>query len=270
MSCVYVVLYSLFLMINTVCVKKVKASTFNTENILTILDKKLDDGTLEYNDIFETDYGIYNERTVYTLESLDRLVDKLSGRVKKEKHIGNQTIDVDDILQKNIDKIVDKLVDEKYFKYGIYGTDKKRWFTNDERQKAPFNFFQQQFLLLASAETLKKLTILSVSRMMNGERVYVANYGSFWVLYGKNNHLAEGFTLLKHIVNGIHEKYFAQKQQLNQQDLNVLKTVVSMKKFNDIKTGSFGEYVSKTMLISKSSGIVKRCEVILINNGDRI
>ena len=269
-GCFYVFLYCVFLAINSSCAGKIKQTKFNANEIIIMLAKKIDNGTLSYDDIFETKYGIYDERNADTIEVLDGLAEKLKNNVKKDQNVANKVIDVDDILQKNLDKIVDRLVDEKYFKYGIYGTDKDLWFAKDKSQKAPFNFFQQRFLLLASADTLKKLTILSISRMTNGEKVYVANYGSFWVLYGNNNHFEEGFELLKQIVDRIEKKYFIQKQKLNKYDLNVLKTVIGMKKFNDIKTSSFGEYVSKTVLISKSSDIVKRCEAILINNGIRI
>ena len=265
----YVFLYCVFLVINTSCVGKMKQTKVNGNEIIIVLDKKIDNGTLGYDDVFETKYGIYDERNTDTIEVLDGLAEKLKNNIKKDKNTANNAIDVDGILQKNLDKIVDRIVNEKYFKYGIYGSDKDLWFAKDKKQKSPFNFFQQQFLLLASADMLKKLTILSVSRMTNGERVYTANYGSFWVLYGNNNHLEEGFELLKQIVDGIEEKYFGQKQKLNKYDLNVLKTIIGMKKFNDIKTSSFGEYVSKTMLISKSSDIVKRCEVMLGNNGAR-
>ena len=269
-GCFYVFLYCVFLAINASCVGKIKQTKFNADEIMIILDKKITNGTVGYDDIFETKYGIYDEHNADTAEALDKLLEKLKNNVKKDKNITNKVIDVDDILQKNLDKIVDRIVDEKYFKYGIYGADKNLWFAKDRKQRAPFNFFQQQFLLLASTDTLKKLTLLSISRMTNGERVYVANYGSFWVLYGNNNHLEEGFELLKQIVDRIEKKYFVQKKQLSKSDLNVLKTVIGMKKFNDIKTNGFSEYVSKTVLISKSSDIVKRCEAILINNGIRI
>ena len=269
-GCFYVFLYCVFLVINSSCAGKIKQTKFNANEIIIMLAKKIDNGTLSYDDIFETKYGIYDEHNADTAEALDKLLEKLKNNVKKDKNITNKVIDVDDILQKNLDKIVDRPVDEKYFKYGIYGADKNLWFAKDRKQRAPFNFFQQQFLLLASTDTLKKLTLLSISRMTNGERVYVANYGSFWVLYGNNNHLEEGFELLKQIVDRIEKKYFVQKKQLSKSDLNVLKTVIGMKKFNDIKTNGFSEYVSKTVLISKSSDIVKRCEAILINNGIRI
>ena len=38
------------------------------------------------------------------------------------------------------------IVDKNNFTHGIYGTNEKQWFKKDENEKAPLNYFQQQFL----------------------------------------------------------------------------------------------------------------------------
>ena len=260
-----VLCYSL-LITNTSCVNTFKKKDIGGNETTLLISKHIENGSLSYNDVFESNYLEFSDRNEQNQDVLDGLVEKLKFYTQNNNDNGTKKIDVDEILDKNIDKIVDKILEPKNLKYNIYGSDCKRWFLADESMKAPLNYFQQQFLLQASTEMLKKITCAALSKITSGDKIYQTNYGSLWVLYGKSNKLEEGFEILKSRIDEIDNKFVSKRQKLSKTDLNTLKTIIDMKKFNDIKTDSFGEYVSKSVLLSKSKPIVKRAERILLLN----
>ena len=267
----YFFVYLFILICCTSCINTQITNTeaYRSNQIITKISKKIDECNLTYQDIFENDYQNFNEKDQNNANILDNIVKKLKQNVKQncsnQSNCNNRNaIDVDAILEGKIEEITNKIIQSENLKYGIYGTDETRWFIKDETLKAPLNYFQQQFLLQASTEMLKKMTCIMVRKMVSGDRIYDTNYGSFWVVYGRGNKFKEGFEILQNVVNEIKEK--AKTQKLSQKDINILKTLINMKKFENIKTDTIGEYFSKMGLVSKSKEIIDIAENVLNDN----
>ena len=163
----------------TNCVHKEQniKSSIKDKTILNFLHKKLDDGSLTFDDIFNSDYGEYAEKNIDTADDLDALVKKLKSCLIKNHEYKGRKIDLDNMFIKNMDKIVDILIDRNNLKYGIYGTDETRWFVNDPSLKAPFNYFQQQVVLCVSGNILEEISIRAVNKIMNTEKDFIINFG---------------------------------------------------------------------------------------------
>ena len=251
----------------TSCVKKINEEHVNEEqkqhDIIQLLSYKIENGVLTYEDVFEMDYNEYNEKNADNKYVFDVLMKKLREHVECDNDKCKTKLYIDNIILNSIDKFSDRILDKSNMKYYVYSIDGERWFKSDEYIKAPLNYFQQQFLLFAKTDTLIKLTINIVNKIAFGDKKYDVNFGTFWILYGKENKLQEGFRILTNKVEKIKSK-FKQGQKLSTNEINFLETVVLVKKINNIKTDNFFEQIAKKTLIAKVKKIVDISETILL------
>lgn len=249
----------------TNCVHKEQniKSSIKDKTILNFLHKKLDDGSLTFDDIFNSDYGEYAEKNIDTADDLDALVKKLkSCLIKNHEHKGRK-IDLDNMFIKNMDKIVDILIDRNNLKYGIYGTDETRWFVNDPSLKAPFNYFQQQVVLCVSGNILEEISIRAVNKIMNTEKDFIINFGILWSVYGNGNQLEQCFNTINKYINDREQDVLVKKQKLTQQQTRVLQEILEMQKIEDIITDGFVEYVAKSKIVAKCKTGLQKAKRIL-------
>ncbi len=249
------------------CTKKNNVNTVNNlskvekiekenKTIATIV-KKIEDGNINYEDIFEKEYNEYNEYNETNKEILNDLVAKCRHGIAKKQ------INVDKIIKNKIDDLVEKILNPLNMKYSLYGSDPEyeRWFAKNENLKAPLNYFQQFFLSNASPKMLNNILCKMIKKITSGDRIYDSYYGSFWVVYNKKNKIEKSFKIFSDAIESIKNKH-KKKNELTQKDINVLKTVLNMKEFNNIKTDGTDEYFAKLAFTLKSNKIIKKVEKI--------
>lgn len=240
-----------------------------TGRVLLNLSSKINNCSLTYDDVFEQNYHNDNEKTHSNQNALNQIVDQLKQHIKNNNTSSNKNlktcklIDIDDILNQNIDKLVDRITNDKNLNYGIYGSDGTKWFLKDKNLKAPLNYFQQQFLLQAATNTLREITLKMVKKLTDGQHAYNAHYGSFWVIYGNGNDLSEGLKFLQRQLTLLQNKINTPNYTVNQSDINILKTIESMQTFRNITPNTSGELLSKTILLFKSRALVNTAKQIL-------
>ena len=232
--------------------------------VLTKIDKKIEDNTLTFNDVFYTDYGEYAEKTEQTEEELDVLVAKYKQYVKGvDKTFGGKIkLEVDKILLDNIDKVSDIIADKNNFTHGIYGANEKQWFKKDENEKAPLNYFQQQFLLQADKETLKQISLKVVDKILYEDKEHNTGIGGFWVVFGNGYQLKETFERLQEYIN---DRLTDVKngKVLTGQQVRALNEILSANKINKLKTDGIEEYFSKVSIQKKFNILTKDIKNIL-------
>ena len=81
--------------------KKLEQGTLTYEDAIMNIDKKLEQGTLTYEDVFETNYGEYNEKTPETSKTLNSLVEKLKFYNTRNS---NKKSNIDNIIRSRNDK----------------------------------------------------------------------------------------------------------------------------------------------------------------------
>ena len=258
-----------YLYLTTSCTHSDKIKISADNKTIVNISEKLDNGMLTYEDVFERDYGEYNEKDENTQEVLDGLIEKMKMNLLQNN--GNvSNISIDDILLKNIDKIVNRITDAKNLKYGIYGSNGARWFVNDKNLKAPLNYFQQIFLAYASGEVLEKISREVVEKMMKTKKDYIINFGILWTVYNDKYKLETCFAKMLTYVKACEKKVHIKKQFLSQQEIRVLKEILEMEKFEQIVTTDFIEYVAKSKIISKGKDMLIGARKVLEKNAELI
>ena len=238
--------------------------------VLTKIDKKIEDNTLTFDDVFYTDYGEYAEKTEQTEEELDALVAKYKQYVKGvDKTFGGKIkLAVDKILLDNIDKVADIIADKNNFTHGIYGTNEKQWFKKDENEKAPLNYFQQQFLLQADKETLKQISLKVVDRILYEDKEHIIGIGILWVVFGNGYQLTDAFDKLNVYVSECGKSVNSGKVLTKKQEkfLNELKH--GKKNIENFKTDGIEEYFSKISVKKKFDVLLKNVDGIFTKSKD--
>ena len=245
----------LYLNLTVGCTHKNNIKISTTNKAIMNIDKKLEQGTLTYEDVFETDYKEYNEKTLETSKTLDDLVEKLKVYNATD---GNKKNNIDNIIGNNLQTLVNRLIDSKNLKYGIYGSNSLQWFANDKTLKAPLNYFQQQFVILASDEILEKISREIVKTIVQTEKNYTINFGILWTVYNNKYNLNTCFGEIISYIASCENKVYSKKQPLSKQEKRVLKEILEMEKFKNITTTDFIEYVAKTKIVSKSQDALSR------------
>ena len=246
------------------CVSKYKDVDIKTDNhtILNI-SQKLEDGTITYEDIFESDYGIYAERTADTRDVLNQLVSKAYYfSLKNKNNNGAIKIDFSKIFEDNKDKIVDRILDEKNLKYSIYPSNGgEQWFANDDSVKAPFNFFQQNIVFLVDKDTLERISILLFDKLAKTEKTFKLNFGTLWVLYGNGHELEKLFSIMCDYVS-MCEKKIKDGKKLTKQNYRVISEMRQFDEFKNVKPGDFTEYIAKKIMMDKVGDLLKRVNAV--------
>ena len=240
--------------------KKLEQGTLTYEDAIMNIDKKLEQGTLTYEDVFETNYGEYNEKTPETSKTLDNLVKKLKSYNTRNS---NKKSNIDNIISNNLQTLVNRLIDSGNLKYGIYGSNSLQWFAGDKTLKAPLNYFQQQFVILASDEILEKISREIVKTIIQTEKNYTINFGILWTVYNNKYNLNTCFGEIISYIASCENKVYSKKQPLSMQEKRVLKEILEMEKFNDIITTDFIEYVAKTKIVAKGKDMLTRAKKVL-------
>lgn len=242
---------------NVVLSKKDNTIVVKENKTLSLIENKIKNKTLTYDDVFNQEYYEYSDKNKKNEQKLDALLNKLKICIK------NKQINVDKILSNNIDNLIKKIIDPKNMKYGLYGSKNgELWFAENSNLKAPLNYFQQMFLLEASPSILDEITCKMVKQITSGDKIYKSYYGSFWVVYNKKNKLNNSFKIFFNEVEKIRIKN-AKKKKLTNKDLNILKTILDMKEFRKIKTSNTDEYFAKLAFTTKSAKVIKKAEKII-------
>lgn len=264
-NCFALFLY-LYLNLTVGCTHKNNIKIFTTNQAIMNIDKKLEQGTLTYEDVFEADYEEYNEKTPETSKTLDNLVEKLKFYNTTNS---NKKSNIDNIISNNLQTLVNRLIDSKNLKYGIYGSNGLQWFANDKTLKAPLNYFQQQFVILASDEILEKISREIVKTIIKTEQNYTINFGILWTVYNDKYHLDTCFGEIVSYIASCENKVYSKKQPLSKQEKRVLKEILEMEKFNDIITTDFIEYVAKAKIIAKGKDMLIRARKVLKTDAEK-
>ena len=245
----------------------VKYDVIKTDNKTILkISQKLEDGTITYEDIFESDYGMYAERTAYTRGVLNKLVSKTYHLSLKNKNDnGAVKVDFSKIFEDNKERIVDRILDEKNLKYSIYPSNGgERWFINDENVKAPFNFFQQNVVFLVDKDTLERISVLLFDKMATTKKTFKLNFGTLWVLYGNGHELEKLFSIMCDYVS-MCEKKIKDGKKLTKQNYRVISEIRQLDEFKNVKPGDFTEYIAKKIMMNKVGGLLKRVKNIFNN-----
>ena len=250
------------------CVHKTQnIEMLTTNKTILNINQKLEDGTIGFDDIFNRDYGEYAEKDAQTAEVLDPLVKKLKICLTKSEKGKFSQQQLDKIFKDNMDKVIDILIDKNNLKYGMYGTDETRWFVSDKTLKAPFNYFQQQVVLCVSGEVLEEISVKAVEKIINTNKEYTINFGILWSVYGNGNKLEKCFKTINDYIDKREQEVFIEKKKLSKQQMMVLKEILEMKKFENIITDGFIEYVAKAKVVSKcKTGLAKAQKVFDAEN----
>ena len=264
-NCFALFLY-LYLNLTVGCTHKNNIKIFTTNQAIMNIDKKLEQGTLTYEDVFEADYGEYNEKTPETSKTLNSLVEKLKFYNTTDD---NKKSNIDNIISNNLQTLVDRLIDSRNLKYGIYGSNSLQWFANDKTLKAPLNYFQQQFVILASDEILEKISREIVKTIIQTEKNYTINFGILWTVYNNKYNLNTCFGEIISYIASCENKVYSKKQPLSKQETRVLKEILEMEKFNDIITTDFIEYVAKAKIIAKGKDMLTRARKVLKTDAEK-
>ena len=258
----------LYLYLNLIagCTHRNNIKIFTTNQAIMNIDKKLEQGTLTYEDVFEADYGEYNEKTPETSKTLNSLVEKLKFYNTRNS---NKKSNIDNIISNNLQTLVDKLIDSRNLKYGIYGSNSLQWFANDKTLKAPLNYFQQQFVILASDEILEKISREIVKTIIQTEKNYTINFGILWTVYNNKYNLNTCFGEIISYIASCENKVYSKKQPLSKQEKRVLKEILEMEKFENIITTDFIEYVAKAKIIAKGKDMLIRAGKVLKTDAEK-
>ena len=238
-----------------------------TSGIIATLDKKIENGTITFDDVYYNNYGEYADLTD---ENAD-ILRGLAGKIKKYENgetrsSGNLVkINVEKIINDNLDKLVRIMANKDNLKYGIYGTTKEVWLAKDTFARSPLNYFQTYFLYEASGDTLDKLSCEILKYMLVDEKPHETNPGIFWILYGKGNGLVNAFAILKGHINYC-DKKTKKGQVLTKQEEKELFEIIAMGETKKLKTEGIIEYFAKKELVSKVEELLKGTDKIVDRN----
>ena len=262
--------FSLFVVLNVFCYDvfcKDKIEVKKNREIINF-ETKIDNQTLTYKDVFETDFGEFNEKNNYNNDILDDISAKIKYYAKHCKKDKNNSC-IDNIVKNNIDNIVAKILDKKNMKYGLFGTNNAQWFEKDGSLKSSLNYIQQKFLLFVSCPVLEKISIKIMEDIIEHPDKYIISFSSMWVVYGNGHKLEKSFDEIKKFISNLQDKINS-GIKLSNKDVLMLHNIYRMKDMENIITNDPKEYISKKILLSKTKSFIKQAGKMIEDNKNNI
>ena len=260
----FISIFTWYFVLLSNCAGKKKIIQKEESEFIKELRDKINKRTIGFDDIFEKDYGEFNDKNETNEITLMNLIENFRSK-NVNSNTYNGDINVDYLLLKNEEKFVDIMLNKDNLKYNIYGKDGKHWYKNDIKSKAPLNFFQQLVVSSASWQTLQYLSFKIVEKIINSNEKYDINFGILWCVYAKEDNLDKALNLLNDFIKKCENKV-KNGQKLSKHEVNVLYETLEMEKFDDIITDSLPEYLVKVSFGFKMRSQFKKTKEILKKN----